>query len=175
MLTNNFYKALWDSMAIGELFRSKELKEVEGTTISPNSSDYKEIYPFAVDTITGDYAATQKQESGQFQHRMGLLIGSDGTPPTLDDYKMIKQITSGFTYQLSRPSDSATVSSTKKLILDLSVTNTSSSDLTVRELGFVKTCNWDLILLDRTVFDTPVVIAPGATKTFEYRLNMPRP
>ena len=54
MLTNNFYKALWDSMAIGESFRSEELKEVEGTTISPNSSDYKEIYPFAVDTITGD-------------------------------------------------------------------------------------------------------------------------
>lgn len=174
MLTNNFYLALADEVA-GATSNKSNVKNTENTfNTSTSASDYKYLYPFSY----GDgstYPADWSQTSGAGGSRVGLLIGSDNTTPTLDDYKLGNQITTGFTCQLSVQNSNDEIAKAKKFILVLSITNTSSSDLTINELGYVRGCAYKVYLMDRTVFDTPVVIAPGATKTFEYRLNMPQP
>ena len=177
MLTNNFYKALYDNMANSEIFMDGGLIRTNGTSYSISTIDsYRDIFPFSVKTVENDFLATTNQtQSGHISHAIGLIIGSDDTPPTLNDYKLGNQITTGFTCQLMRPNNDEVTVTAKKFILNLSVTNTSSDDLTIKELGYIRTASWESFLLDRTVFDTPVVIKPGATKTFEYRLNMPQP
>lgn len=55
------------------------------------------------------------------------------------------------------------------------ITNTSDSDITVREIGYVRSYRYEAVLMERTVLENPVVIAPNETRTFEYRLKMPQP
>ena len=174
MLTNNFYKALADEMLVTKVNISKIISTGGTQNTNTDVDSYKNVYPFRVDKCQGDFAPIYDQTNGSY-NRIGLIIGSDGTPPTLDDYKLKNQITTGYSYQLSKPTSNESIAESKKFILSLTVTNTSTNDLTVRELGFIKTCAYVGILLDRIVFDTPVVIKSGATKTFEYRLNMPQP
>ncbi|MCI7503688.1 MAG: hypothetical protein MSA76_08525 [Clostridium sp.] len=181
MLTNNFYYLYADELLnTGRNMGNKTL--VDTTNDNTNrftSSSYSGLYPFYAPT-GNMIPATNKQTDGYGDGCAGLLIGEGNTPPTVNDYKLEKQITSGFSCQLSYQKNGYEVVDAKKFMLILTITNTSKSDLVIKELGYIrsgqnnyyKNCN---ILLDRTVFDEPVTIVPGATKTFEYRLNIPQP
>lgn len=172
MLTNNFYNLFADEQnQTNTTYTDGKLKN---TTDTSEAYQPSYIYPFS--PITSVYPATLSETDGGSDVRSaGLLIGTDGTPPTVNDYKLGNQITNGFTSQTSITKDSNDMARTKKLVAVLSVTNTSSNDLIIKELGYVRGDRSYAFLMDRTVFDTPVVITPGATKTFEYRLNMPTP
>lgn len=178
MLTNNFYKTLWDEFVYGRV-SINDLMSTGGEVKELGRTGYDIMYPLYY--LEGVFSPSTDQTSSEGTNGYGgLIIGDGNTPPTIDDYKLENQITSGFSYRLSYPTDNADVVSARKFILNLSVTNTSSDNLTIREIGYIRSSqamdySWNHYLMDRTVFDTPVVIAPGATKTFEYRLNMPRP
>ena len=65
----------------------------------------------------------------------------------------------------------------KVIVSCCTITNSSQTDnLIINEIGYIKSrAGYWNILYDRIVLDTPITIAPGATKTIEYRLKVPAP
>ena len=120
----------------------------------------------------------------------GIYIGSGNTPATADDYTLESQITSGLSAQ--SPStvfgyDNATNEVTLSYVLTL--TNTSSSDITVSELGITDECYFGdvlggnisgtgnsykrSILMDRTILESPVTIEPSGSAVLHYTFKYP--
>lgn len=172
MLTNNFYNLFADGQnKTSTTGTDANLKNTQGTSSVYHVTD---LYPF----LKADYKISADREQAGANDNInaaGLFIGSDNTPATVNDYKLGNQIKSGFTHQMSIPNLANDIARAKKFTIALSVTNTSSDNLIINELGYVRSDRQYIFLLDRIVFETPVVITPGATKTFEYRLNMPQP
>lgn len=180
MLTNNFYYAISDELC-STLNLISNMKSTLGNeaTAPSGTSTYYQVYPFGhggtyslSPTLSQD--ASNPSVTGGFA--AGLLIGSGDTAPTADDYRLENQITTGFSATASFPNNATDISQSRRVVATATITNTSDADIVVREIGYVRaaTSKW-VILYDRIVLDSPVTIAPGATKTFEYHLNMPTP
>lgn len=173
MLTNNFYIAMADE--ITNMKRNYNKIVCRNNAAGMASEGY---YPFSA--VNGIIQANGTSQN--YDGMGGLIIGTGTTPPTVNDYDLENQIISGFsaTTNFPRVGNSADVNNicdSRKLVATLTVTNTSSEDLVISELGYIRgsSSNSKQALYDRIVFDTPVTIAPNETKTFEYRLHMPQP
>lgn len=99
----------------------------------------------------------------------GFVIGSGNTPVSLDDYELDTMLTSGFDATISY-SDGYTI---------IVITNTTNSDLTIRECGIQQTLPYReaqsstyLCLCERTVLTQPLVIAPGDTGQIRYEFTI---
>lgn len=120
----------------------------------------------------------------------GIYLGSGSTPATADDYTLASQITSGL--NASNPSyiygyDENTNEITVSYVLTLS--NTSSSSITINELGltdelyFGDTLGGSIgaasntykrnVLVDRTILDSPVIIEPSGSAVIHYTFKYP--
>ena len=176
MLTNNFYKAVAGALSGNTERNMKEMTKTDGTVTSSLTSSYavpNEMNPFC--HMSGVYSANNSQLTSA--NGGGILIGTGTTPPTVNDYKLENQITSGFGSTTSFPNSDSAVYNTKGIVSCCTITNSSQTDnLVINEIGYIKgrAGYWN-ILYDRIVLDTSITIAPGATKTIEYRLNMPKP
>lgn len=111
----------------------------------------------------------------------GIWFGSGQTPATEDDYSLESQITSGLTFNMSKVND-IDENNNPFLRFDIMVTNTSSADITIAELGYVQyaQCSTTLrgsndvriaTLFDRTVLATPVTIEPNGYAVIRYILK----
>lgn len=111
----------------------------------------------------------------------GIVIGSGVTPATVDDYFLESQITTGFSSSIvaTKTYENGTV----KTNYDVTITNTSSTSISVGEIGVVitvtaansanaSTTSSAYCLLDRTVLTTPVVIAPEDFETIRYTVSL---
>ena len=113
----------------------------------------------------------------------GFSIGSGTTPPTENDYNLENQITSG--YRFTFTSSTRGVDANGKLYMEfnLTYTNTGSTPLTISEIC-LKTANVNVctsstattivsnnIMIDRTLLDEPVTIAPTGSATIKYRIT----
>lgn len=97
-----------------------------------------------------------------------FIIGKGLTPPTVDDYTLEDPITSGFNANL------AITYANNKINLAQTLTNTTSESITISEVGFkIGTANGNtcIFLVDRTLLDKPVTIAPNETKTIQYSID----
>ena len=125
MLTNNFYNLFADGQnktsTAGE---DNNLKNTQGTSYVYHETD---LYPF----LAADYKiSADREQTGENDNvkAVGLFIGSDNTPATVNDYKLGNQIKSGFTHQMSIPKSSSDIARAKKFTITLSVTNVSSNN-----------------------------------------------
>ena len=114
----------------------------------------------------------------------GIILGVGNTPATENDYTLENPITSGFT--ASTPSATKGVDNNGNPYLEyaFTVTNTGSSDLTIKEIGYIQSAyvgttlngssSVGRLLLDRTVLETPVTIPSGEYAAIKYKfmLNM---
>lgn len=111
----------------------------------------------------------------------GFHFGSGTTTPTENDYKLESDITSGISVVLNA---SARYSSPKPhMTFTFTITNTGSSNVTINEIGIVtasiQCCTSSSatsassanVLIDRTLLDTPLTIAPSSTAALEYTVN----
>lgn len=152
----------------------KEMTKTDGTVTSRltgSSAPPNEMNPFRY--MSSVYSANASQLASTTGG--GIIIGTGTTPPTVNDYKLENQITSGFGSTTSFPNNDSAVYNAKGIVSCCTITNSSQTDnLVINEIGYIKgrAGYWN-ILYDRIVLDTPITIAPGATKTIEYRLNMP--
>ena len=110
----------------------------------------------------------------------GVVFGSGTTPATENDYNVESAILSG----LSVPTPTVTYSYDNEKVarkLTYAVTNTSSSSITISEIGWRVKLNCttsqgsgstieETVLMDRTVLDTPVTIPAGETRIIEYSI-----
>lgn len=110
----------------------------------------------------------------------GVSFGTSGTAATENDYKLGSAITSGLSASVLHSSkmESDGPASTLKF----TVTNTSGSSITIREVGFKQTLAVSstqgaagtssvVCLLDRTVLSTPLTIASGDSAILNYKLK----
>lgn len=134
------------------------------------SSNADMISSFNVNSIAcTDYANGNYSASGSAMTCWGIAIGSDNTPPTIDDIKINTPIVSGI--DASIHSNTLVVDSydTTSISFTQTVKNTSAENITVNEIGvFVGAYYRDIkqrYLFSRDVIPT-VTIAPGETKIF---------
>ena len=81
---------------------------------------------------------TMNQITGSFSNTNGktLLIGSGTTPPTIDDYKLENQITSGFSASITGSSSIDAIHSSGQFTITLTIVNTQTENLVISELGY---------------------------------------
>lgn len=114
----------------------------------------------------------------------GLYFGSGSTPASKKDYKLENMITSGLT--ITNPSSLAWSEDGKgkyEAFADFIVRNITKNEITISEIGvfspigstanttFSNNVNVHQILMERTVLDEPITIAPGESKLVTYKLT----
>lgn len=115
----------------------------------------------------------------------GQAFGTGDTPPTEDDYTLESVITSGIS--ASAPSASTefdTVNNRYIRRLTYTINNDSDSDITIKEVGTYRGIAYastlgatgsstKLLLVDRTVLDTPLTIPAGEAGVLRYDFAFP--
>ena len=184
MFTNNYIKYRELMFYNGGYGSYKYLKSVGGTDAACHAGQgiYTEIGSWmpqgqcraVVEKITG--------QTGPGNLYSGVYFGSGTTPPTKADYKLESVITSGLkitSTPLSLGGSNGEYSAKATFILE----NTSSNDISVSEIGiitpfcaegknsYIVATTYYNTLMERSVLDTPVVIAPGEIKTITYKIT----
>lgn len=109
----------------------------------------------------------------------GISFGSDDTTPTENDYNLHSTITSGISVSIAQRV--MAYSDGPSYTYHMTVTNTSSDEITIGEIGYKQMCRCcftyantsaldAIILLDRTVFDPVITLQAGQTCSIRYRL-----
>ena len=107
--------------------------------------------------------------------KIGIVLGSDTTTPTVDDYKIdnpILTLTSGSAY--NNISTTGTWATNAVIECTQTVINGTANNITVSEVGLFGTGSGDTacrILFTKDLI-TPVTIAPNETKTFIISVNL---
>ena len=124
------------------------------------------------------FAAMLKQSINSENDKGGVLFGAGTAPATVQDYKLDAPITTGLSIIIPNNFTYAKGNSFQDVAVTYGVTNTSSSEITISEIGLVATIYvsgnlYESILVDRTVLDTPVTIPAGESKqiTYTFRFN----
>lgn len=117
----------------------------------------------------------------------GIVLGSGTTQPTDNDYKLESQITSGLSVNINH--NHVYENNGSRHIINLMVTNTSSSPITISEIGWYVYCyasisqnqaafcnngnssNNTVFLADRTLLTNPVTIPAGDYAVIRYTLG----
>ena len=105
----------------------------------------------------------------------GVIFGDGTTKPTVDDYKLAGNVISDFvsTHTITMNSDAST--GTTSITKTYTITNTGTSAITIAEVALIdsfKNGSWyQPFIIDRTVLDNPVTIAPGEVGQVVYTLS----
>lgn len=176
MVTQNYKNILKDMLQIGSRrfpFGAYPIKSATNVTFYTSGS-----LP-VIDDHTYVYGKVTKTTMYG-----GVVIGSGNTEATVDDYWLENQISSGFDGRvIEKHYMDNNGNSTVSFIVF--VVNTSQSNITINEIGYAAdiTCcsiqgaanythNTDaIVLLDRSVLDSPFVIEPGKGVKIEYMLK----
>ena len=166
--------------------RVATLLQMSSTTGSPTA-----LVP--VKGINGSVAYASCYSSNNFPHSVttsvsfsssspGIHVGTGDTAATEDDYKLETQITSGMSAGSATPTYNVDGSGNPYLEYLFTLTNTTSSDIVVREIGYVQSLRVAntqggsantsaYFLFDRTVLDTPVTVPANDSAAIKYRLK----
>ena len=126
------------------------LKKYDGTTVNVTASNCKAML-YMADTLKNPrtWGKTDYMSMG------GVMFGDGNTPPTVDDFQLsgdhFTTYSSSVTHTYDPDANEATVTYT--------LTNTGSTDFTIREVGGI--CTSSAILAFREVLDSPVTIVAG--------------
>ena len=187
MYVRNYYKVLYDVAMIGYLYNSGGMSGVFTTKLVSYTGAEKTTSSFtglnsnnvALCTVIASpsssiTAAPQAYRlcglGGNTSACGGLAFGTGTTAATLDDYTLESIISSGITitsYTYYRTND---VNGTK-LTMQYTLTNTTSADITINEVGLFGYVNSNYYMYERTVLSEPVTIPAGASNQMVYVLN----
>lgn len=136
------------------------------------------ISPFCSTSFSNTFRTQSGMDSS------GIYVGSDGTPATDEDYKLGSVITAlTGAASLSYAYDS--VSNKTLLNIDITLSNNTAEDITIREVGYVvgfyaagalgeTVANTTRYFLgDRTVLNTPMTIPSGEGGLLRYQFQYP--
>ena len=131
--------------------------------------------------VNGGLLATYNPTLGN--NAAGFVVGTGTTSPSLDDYKLQSQITSGITLTFANSRRYVNSSGKPTIELIYTVTNNSSNTITITEVGIVSntmncltsktatSVSGNNLLMDRTLLDTPVNIASRASASIVYTIS----
>lgn len=105
----------------------------------------------------------------------GVVFGDGSVPPTPDDYNL-----SGTEITTLSVSNVCVTNATKyeyaAITSTFTLTNTGANEVTIREVALFSHCwstgsEW-VVMVERTVLDAPVVIAPGGVGQVSYTIRI---
>lgn len=115
----------------------------------------------------------------------GIRVGSGNRAESSSDYELQSQITSGLSGSVA---SNCGVDNDNNPYVDfvVTLTNTSNSEITIREIGYSQQARVStsygstslqntMLLLDRTVLDNEVTIAPNDFAVIDYKLRTIEP
>lgn len=122
----------------------------------------------------GDFTAEADSLSDVYP---GVYFGSGSTPATKADIRLVSPITSGLTF--TNPTSLVWTNDGNgkySVAADFIVRNTSESEINIYEIGLFTACVRSTgktyrCLMERTVLDVPIVIAPGEAKLVTYKIT----
>lgn len=189
MLTRNFVKmlhALWKGGIYGTSSEAVTIKTLDdyqqNVTIWQKSSSSSSTYMINVssDNITRTLSYTIKDVvtslttgNGDFS---AFAFGTGDATPTFDDNKMSGALIT--TLVIDANTVSTTIDGIKtKYVQNLTVRNTGTEAVTIKEVGRVygdySATSKKLILLERTVLDAPLTLAPEESGVIRLTVNLP--
>ena len=125
--------------------------------------------------------ATATQSFTLSKSAAGICMGQGDTAPAVTDYQLENQIEYSLTGSVIQTVLDLDANGNPYIQFDIAVTNTADTAVTVREIGYRQslyaatavggTGSNRVCLLDRTVLDTPVTIAPDGAATIRYTLK----
>ena len=113
----------------------------------------------------------------------GIIIGSGNTAPTENDYFLESQITSGIDGVITDTCRGRDGNGKMYMEFTIIISNTGASDLTIKEIGAVTygtrckssasatSVSQANLLVDRTLLDSPLTIAPNKSGLITYRIT----
>lgn len=115
----------------------------------------------------------------------GILLGTDGTTPTENDHDLKSQITSGISAAVTSEQDVDSANN-PYLKFTMVVNNNTSSDITIREIGYAQNVTVTTkkgtqsttatsVLIDRTVLSTPITVPANGSAGIVYTLKTVMP
>lgn len=145
MLTNNFLSVL--------------------TTLFTNTDAYKTP---ARDTTYYEGSTSIIYPANFYRHNASMCIGTGTTPAKRTDYKLESEISSeNYTSTYNVVSTNSYDIENSSLTIQATFTNIGSEDLIVSEVGaFGSSMSQYSFMWARKVFDQPITIAVGETKSF---------
>lgn len=171
MLTKNFKALAALILTSNEASYNGQLPIIDVT----NSTRYgaNNIYSSMPRTVNTDFTLSAAYA--------GISVGSGSTPAQEADYQLENTITSGISPLLNR---AAGVDSNGYPFIqfDIMITNTGSSEVTIREIGYKQAIRCSdvlgstslsnrVCLIDRTVFSDDIVIEPNDYAVIRYTLK----
>jgi len=108
----------------------------------------------------------------------GIVLGSGTTPPTINDFRLESQITSGLHCSVA-----SVYHSEGYVTRNITATNISDYEITIAEIGYQcqiytgenTTSGSKFVLMDRSLLQVPVTIPAGGVGVISYtiRINVP--
>ena len=97
-----------------------------------------------------------------------VVVGSGTTPPSVTDYKLESQIT---TVSGNASYQRVTVGATDTFTVVATITNTGTESITISEVGLqIKATNNKNYMIERTLLESPITIAPGGVGQVTYTI-----
>lgn len=109
----------------------------------------------------------------------GVKFGDGDTPVTFNDYKLSGNLIRTISVTKIQQ-HSADVAGEKVFQMVYTLTNTSDTDVTIKEIGIVCSAYYasnysHTILIERTVLDSPVTISPASVGQITYTIKLKHP
>lgn len=170
MFLKNWYKIVFGMMAGKDLPVS--IKDVNGTVrdlgfYNSNTSIYSVVHD-----IMKQWAKSMTTT--------GVVFGDGNAPVTMDDYTLSGQVVSTCNVSITNTSSGDENGITVEKVF--TVTNSGSEEITIREAGILVYFYYGsgaskskYALVERTVLDYPVTLAPGEVGQVIYRISAPFP
>lgn len=180
MFTRQFYKAI--GVVSGNL-SDQTYTTTDGKTRTFNPSYARGVCAFNTKPDDTFYNAACTPYMGasltSFSGNGGVVFGTGTTPPQLSDTTLSGDVVTGITVANAITGN---VSENEAEITAIyTITNTSEADITIGEVGIVANLSSSAstasykCLLERTVLETPITIAPGGVGQVTYTIRMNYP
>lgn len=129
--------------------------------------------------VTGAYYGYGDTSGSGYKNKCWVDVGFSDTPESPTDYQLAD---SNFTNRKLTPSGGSVLTHSNRELISVQTVylNSGSESVTVKEVGYVANPCWGtassgqnrMVLFCRKVLDTPIVIAPGESYSFNYRIRI---
>ena len=177
MFTNNWYKTSASAITKNS---AQNFLNVNGVEKGLYSSSSTRNISLGSDTGASDTAYIGRLVK-TYNGYGGVRLGTGDAPATADDYKLSGDLITGYSFTAEVKTQNSAESD--KITAIYTITNTSSSEITIKEIGIVAKMSSntstaqiaDMGLLERTVLDAPVTIPAGGVGQVEYTITINLP
>lgn len=131
-----------------------------------NAEAFGNVYNFVNELFTtANYPANMLSTGISIRYKMGIFVGQGTNPTTPEDYILEAPVS------LSLLSSEYSIDENFNLLISFTMKNNTTETYTITETGLCAAPNSFLVLLNRKLLPTPVVMEPNDSYVFTYTIN----